>query len=220
MPAEKRLADFLGWFSLGLGVPQVVMPGRVARLIGVRDDRRTRIWMRVVGVREHAAAAGISTARRPAGWIGARVAGDVMDLALLGTALRREDRGRRRPWGFGSARPEQDRRRIRMAIGAVGGVLVADALAAAALGRSSSEGSEEGAPQAKAAITVAGDPKQVQRTWLDWHAGDGSGTVRFVPAPGGRGTEVHVAADSSMESVKEELRRFKQLLETGEEVRS
>jgi hypothetical protein len=220
MPAAKSVADFLGWFSLGLGVPQVLMPRRVARSIGVRDDGKTRSWMRVVGVREHAAAAGILTTRQPAGWLGGRVAGDVMDLALLAIALRREDRGRRRPWGFGSARPEQDRRRIRMAIGAVGGVLVADALATAALARGSDDGSEGEAPQAKAAITVAGDPEQVQRTWLDRHAGDGIGMVRFLPAPGGRGTEIHVAADSSMESVKEELRRFKQLLETGEEVRS
>ena len=220
MPAAKSVADFLGWFSLGLGVPQVVMPRRVARSVGVRDDRRTRVWMRVVGVREHAAAAGILTARQPAGWLAARAAGDVMDLALLAIALRREDRGRRRPWGFGSARPEQDRRRIRMAIGAVGGVLVADALAAGAFARAAGEQPADGAPQARAAITVAGDPEQVQRTWLDRYAGDGIGMVRFVPAPAGRGTEIHVAADSSMESVKEELRRFKQLLETGEEVRS
>lgn len=150
MPAAKRAADFLGWLSLGLGVPQVVMPRRVARSIGVRDDRKARAWMRVVG-----------------------------------------------------------------------GVLVAYALATAALTRRSGDGSEEEeAPHAKAAITVAGDPEQVQRTWLDRYAGDGIGLVRFVPAPGGRGTEVHVDADSSMESVKEELRRFKQLLETGEEVRS
>jgi len=220
MPAAKSVAGFLGWLSLGLGVPQVVMPRRVARSIGVRDDGRTRSWMRVVGVREHAAAAGILTARQPAGWLGARVAGDVMDLALLAIALRREDRGRRRPWGFGSARPEQDRRRIRMAIGAVAGVLVADALTAAALGRGSGQSLEEGGPRTKAAITVTGDPEQVQRTWLDRHAGNGIGMVRFVPAPGGRGTEIHVATDSSMESVKEELRRFKQVLETGEEARS
>jgi len=136
MPAAKSVADFLGWLSLGLGVPQVVMPGRVARSIGVRDDRGTRTRMR-----------------------------------------------------------------------AVGGVLVADALAAAALGRGSGQGAEEGAPRTKAAITVTGDPEQVQRSWLDRHAGNGIGMVRFVPAPGGRGTEIHVAAESSMDSVKEEEAR-------------
>jgi hypothetical protein len=218
MPAEKRLANFLGFFSLGLGVPQVVMPGRVARMIGVRDDRDARMWMRVVGVREHAAAVGILTRRRPAGWLAARVAGDAMDLTLLTIARVRDDRAGR-SWRLGRAREEQDRHRIDMAIGAVGGVLALDALAAVAQARRRSDTSENGSA-VKAAITVSGDPEQVQRSWLDMHGDDGIGMVRFVPAPGARGTEVHVEADSDMEGLKAELRRFKQLLETGSEVRS
>ena len=220
MRAERRLAKFLGWFSLGLGVPQVVMPRRVARLIGVRDDRGARRWMRVVGLREHAAAAGILSRRRPVGWLSARVAGDVMDLALLGAALTRKDRSRRR-WGLASPQESQDRRRIGMAIGAVGGVLVADALAAVSLSRRSADEPEEQPLHVKAAITVARDPDLVQRAWVDMHGGDGMGIVRFVTAPGGRGTEIHVDTDSGDAGpVKKELRSFKQVLETGEEVRS
>src|SRR4051794_7068875 len=81
---ESDLTRFLGWFSLGLGVPQTVTPQRVNRLIGVRDDRASRTWQRIVGVRELAAAAGIFSRPRPAGWLWARVAGDIEDLALLG----------------------------------------------------------------------------------------------------------------------------------------
>ena len=55
---EVALVPFLGWFSLGLGVAQIAAPQAVARLIGLRDDDRSRLWMRVVGVRELAAAAG------------------------------------------------------------------------------------------------------------------------------------------------------------------
>jgi uncharacterized membrane protein len=65
-----------------------------------------------------------------------------------------------------------------------------------------------------------------------------SGSVRLAPAPGGRGTEVHVELDYSPpggalgatvaklfgeepnQQIGDDLRRFKQLLETGEIARS
>ena len=64
------------------------------------------------------------------------------------------------------------------------------------------------------------------------------GTVRFAPAPGGRGTEVRVElrydlpggkaaalvaklfGENPDQQVRDDLRRFKQVLETGEVVRS
>jgi hypothetical protein len=103
-----------------------------------------------------------------------------------------------------------------------GGMLAAGALAIAMSRRRSRRVSGEAPPHVKAAITVGGDPEVIHRSWLDMHGGDGMGTVRFVPAPGGRGTEIHVdaKADLSGDAVKDELRRFKQLLEIGEEVRS
>jgi len=55
-PADP-LARGLGVFSLTLGLPQIAAPGRVNRLIGVRDDATTRMWMRIVGAREIAAGA-------------------------------------------------------------------------------------------------------------------------------------------------------------------
>jgi hypothetical protein len=55
---------------------------------------------------------------------------------------------------------------------------------------------------------------------VDWCIGhDALGpnyAVRFEPAPAARGTEVHVVSGRSAGSVREELRKFKQRLETGE----
>ncbi|MDQ3896916.1 MAG: SRPBCC family protein, partial [Actinomycetota bacterium] len=67
---------------------------------------------------------------------------------------------------------------------------------------------------------------------------ENSGTVRFQPAPGGRGTEIHVElryqpplgvvgavvaklfGEEPNQQLADDLRRFKQLLETGEVARS
>src|SRR5688572_18253768 len=37
-PQDERLARALGWFSLGLGVAEVVAPRGVARLVGLEDE--------------------------------------------------------------------------------------------------------------------------------------------------------------------------------------
>jgi uncharacterized membrane protein len=87
---------------------------------------------------------------------------------------------------------------------------------------------------AKAAITVLRSPEEVRRLWTTaghrpGHLADAD--VAFKPAPGDRGTEVHVAipADGALAKLlgadpvtkaKDELRRFKQLVETGEIARS
>jgi len=90
------LANALGWFSIGLGLAQVVSPDGVARLVGLQDNSRTRSLMRAIGVRELTAGVGILSRERPTGWVWARVAGDVMDLALLGSALGNDDNERDR----------------------------------------------------------------------------------------------------------------------------
>ena len=71
--------------------------------------------MRAVGVRELVAGVGIFSDRRPAQWVWARVAGDTMDLALLGSALRSTSRtpDAPNPGGHGSRRRRVRRRRHR-----------------------------------------------------------------------------------------------------------
>ncbi len=84
MIVQNRLATGVGWFSIGLGLAEVVVPGGVARLIGVRDHDAL---FRVIGAREIASGIGILAEQRPVGWLWGRVAGDAMDLGLLGAAL-------------------------------------------------------------------------------------------------------------------------------------
>ncbi|HEV2812660.1 MAG TPA: hypothetical protein VGW10_05345 [Solirubrobacteraceae bacterium] len=99
----------------------------------------------------------------------------------------------------------------------------------------------------KAAITVNLPPDEVQRRWQELRGddeifgylgdADPSG-IRFEPAPGERGTEIYVDLEESTfggavgekiqrvagttpdQQADDDLRRFKQVLETGEVVRS
>jgi uncharacterized membrane protein len=93
---QQRLTRLGTWFSLGLGFAQLTMPGRMARMIGVRDTDNARTLMQLVGVRELTAGLGLLSGRYPAGWFGFRAGGDLMDLALLGAAFggRGNDGGR------------------------------------------------------------------------------------------------------------------------------
>src|SRR4051794_20388189 len=87
---EEKLADAMGWASLGLGLALVAAPGRLNRLVGIRDEASTRAWQRIVGLRELSAFALIVPGgqRRAGLWAG--VAGDAKDLALLGVAAGRK----------------------------------------------------------------------------------------------------------------------------------
>jgi hypothetical protein len=109
--AETGLARFLGWFSVGLGTAELLAPTALARLIGVRQHD---VLLRALGMRELASGLGIFSGGRPAGWLWSRVGGDVMDLALLGLALR-------------SVATRRDR--LALAIASVAGVMLLDILA-------------------------------------------------------------------------------------------
>lgn len=89
---EERMAAALGWFSIGLGVTELMAPGPVSRFLGLSDNRAI---IRAYGAREIASGIGILTQPRPVGWMWARLAGDMLDLASLGMAFRDSDhRGR------------------------------------------------------------------------------------------------------------------------------
>ena len=60
-------------------------------MIGVNDDEASRNTMVAIGVRELASGVAILTRERPVGPVWSRVGGDVMDLALLGRALRSDE---------------------------------------------------------------------------------------------------------------------------------
>jgi uncharacterized membrane protein len=96
MATGRTLARGLGAFSLGLGVVQLTAPGKFVQWIGLRPrpDRETEA--RAVGARELMAAAGLLGRPMPIAWMWMRVAGDVVDLALLSREMRSRDVARSR----------------------------------------------------------------------------------------------------------------------------
>lgn len=268
---RRKFSQALGWFSIALGTVEIVAPRTLSWLIGTRDRP---LFLRLLGARELASGIGIlSNPISPAGaW--SRVAGDAMDLSLLGLAL---------------ASANGTRARIAAATAAVAGVTAADAICARELSRGPSgrhgveiEGGRinversiainlpaaelyrfwrnfENLPRFMSFIELVQPIDEKRSRWiakipggeeLRWEAeitrdepdksiswaslagGDLEtwGSVRFENGPGGAGTMVtlemrfaprRMAAAAAFGRtlgvmVKENLRRFKQLMETGE----
>ena len=81
---EVNVARGLGWFSIGLGLAEVLATNQLARFLGTPD--RTGV-IRAFGIRELATGAGILTQPQPtASWLWARAGGDLMDIVSLGVA--------------------------------------------------------------------------------------------------------------------------------------
>lgn len=76
-----KVARGLGWFSIGLGLAELLLPRVMARATGM-PGRET--LLRAYGVREIATGVALLTARNPRPWLWARVAGDALDMATLG----------------------------------------------------------------------------------------------------------------------------------------
>jgi uncharacterized membrane protein len=276
----SRILPGLTWFSLALGVGQLVAPGALAQLIGLRDSPDTRLAMRLIGLRELVAGAGLLSGASTPAWLGARTGGDLMDLGMLSSALGSKG---------------VNRARLYKAMAAVAGVTALDIYGAMKAHRDTPHSpTSAGRPiPTTKTIVVNREPAEVYRFWHDfeqlprfmqylesvqmlgnsrsrwkargpggklfeweaetledrpnelirWRSLPGSqveteGSVRFERAPGGRGTLVRVnlrydppaGAVGSMiatlfgrepgQEVQEDLRRFKQVLETGEVMRS
>jgi uncharacterized membrane protein len=273
-PSSSDIAPLgraLGVVSAALGVPLVARPADVTDAIGVGRKSRSRVAARVVGGRELAAAAALLI-RPSAPFLWARVAGDAMDLTMLGRAL--AGHGRR------------GRRRTVAATAAVAGITAVDVVAAVRATRA------ESLMDLTATTTIRKSPQEVYERWrtlsnlpefmahlervdilddrrshwvasapfgsVEWDAtvtedvpGEriawrsdekarvmNEGLVRFVDAPGGRGTEVRVEmryalpggsigkavaryfGEEPHQQLDDDLRRFKQVMEIGEVVRS
>src|ERR1043165_3431786 len=83
--SAKKLAKGLGWFSIGLGVTELLAPKAIAKICGVSNAHTGLI--RVYGLREIAAGIAIFAQEKPAAGVWSRVAGDALDLASLGKAF-------------------------------------------------------------------------------------------------------------------------------------
>lgn len=272
-----RMSRILGWFSAALGGIQLIAPRRLLGAIGIRPTGGRAVLTRFIGLRELSVVPGLLASKRPVGWLAARVAGDLMDLALLVRA-----RGARRT----------HRGSTTLAIGAVTAVTVADVVAAFAARREQQRLARHPGRVVRS-VTVNRPAEELYRFWRDlenlprvmphlesvearggvtshwvasgplgskvewdaeivddrpnelvaWRSVEGSdvhtaGSVRFEPAPGDRGTEVVVEIDYEVpggpigsvvamlsgeepkQQVSDALRRFKQVMETGEPIRS
>lgn len=90
----KRLAKGLGWFSVGLGLTELLAPGAIAKISGVSNKHTGLI--RLYGLREIASGITIFSQEKPAAGVWSRVAGDALDLASLGMAFTAPDAKRGR----------------------------------------------------------------------------------------------------------------------------
>ena len=267
---EQQLAAAMGWFGVGLGLAEVLSPGRVAAMIGVNPEHRTLI--RMMGLRELASSAGILSDKPSAGAVWTRVAGDILDLFLLGAA---------------ATSSRSNRGRLAVSAISVAGAMAMDVIAAQQLGRGIE--TRNGTIPLIATLIIDRPPEELYRYWrevgnlprfmkylvriettddrrshwiaqgpagstvewnaeitddrpnecITWRSVEGSeidhaGSVRFDPASDGRGTVVTVniqyrpplgtvgAAVAAWfgkdpnQTVKMDLRRFKQIMETGE----
>jgi uncharacterized membrane protein len=156
---ENCVTRVTTWLSLGLGIAQLAMPDRMTKLVGMRDNDDSRLLMRLVGLREMACGIGLLAGLSPASGLGARVAGDVMDLALLGSA-------------FGDRRTKGNR--LAAATAMVVGVTALDLFGALKAGRQKdarhSPTSSGRLTPTTQTIVVNHTPEDVYQFWLDFES--------------------------------------------------
>jgi hypothetical protein len=118
----STLSRGLGWFSIGLGLTELLAPRKLAQAIGVSENHDALI--RMLGAREITSGLALLARPKPTTWMWSRVAGDIMDLSLLGAAVSNVES---RPLRVSGSR-DSDRRRLTVAIAAVAGITLIDLL--------------------------------------------------------------------------------------------
>lgn len=147
------LVKGLGGASLVLGLSELLAPAKVAAVAGVDNTDRTRPVLRALGLRECGHGAALLLGPERLVWT--RVAGDALDLALLGVGVANRGPGRRK--------------RGALAAVALAGIGAADLYAAL---RTTSDGGGRHAngprhQTLRAAVTVRRPPADVYRFWRD-----------------------------------------------------
>ena len=117
----EALAKGLGIFSIGLGLAELLAPRSFCRAFGMEGQESL---FRAYGVRELATGVAIMASHDPTPWMWGRVGGDAIDLATLAAGA--DPKG----WHRG-----EQTRNLGIAVAAVAGVTVLDAICAVGLGR-------------------------------------------------------------------------------------
>jgi hypothetical protein len=86
--SAMALARGLGWFSIGLGLTEMLMPRMLTEQMGMQGKEPL---LRFYGAREMAAGVGILMSDNPGPWVWGRVAGDALDLATLAAGLNKQN---------------------------------------------------------------------------------------------------------------------------------
>ena len=136
----QALARTLGWFSIGIGALEIFGDKALGEALGM--ENRTGL-LRAYGVREIGVGLGILTAPKmpPSGWLWARFAGDIVDLATLFAALENKDK----------------RTNIALALAAVGGVTAVDYLCAQQLSQAAQTKATASTPTDRPDLSAVGE---------------------------------------------------------------
>jgi len=105
LPGKSRsvhdeIAKGLGYFSIALGLAEIVAPGAICRAAGIAGQEGV---VRDYGTREIATGVAILASHDPTPWIWGRVVGDALDIATVAAApSNRRDGEDRRWWTVGA----------------------------------------------------------------------------------------------------------------------
>jgi uncharacterized membrane protein len=143
---DRQLGLALGWFSVGLGLLQILAPRGLGRAMGVGHHP---VIMRLCGVRELVSGVGLLSERSPAAFAWSRVAGDALNLVLLRSALRS---------------PGSSKAKIAAAATLMASVTAIDIFASQQMTRSALARPKEPL-RAKLAISIAATPDKLYAFW-------------------------------------------------------
>jgi uncharacterized membrane protein len=268
---EQQISRTLGWFSIGLGLTELLAPRRLGKAVGLNNHTAL---LRIFGIREILSGVAILSQPRSATWVQTRVVGDLLDLAVLGAALRSD----------GSNKP-----RLMAAAAAVAGVTIADVLCSQKLAKRFPDEKPNKRVRLIKSVSIKRSAEDLYNFWrnfenlprvmdhlesvqvrdnrhshwvakgpvgtavewdaeivrdepnrlISWSSKEGAdvdnwGTVTFAPATNGRETVVRVELEyhppggvigaklaklfgkAPEQEVSNDVRRLKQLMETGE----
>src|SRR5215212_7722491 len=82
---DRSVAKGLGWVSIAIGLSEILAPKKIEQTMGIGNGQATGI-LRVLGVREICQGIDILTHNDPTPGLWARVAGDMLDGAVLAVA--------------------------------------------------------------------------------------------------------------------------------------